>query len=84
LATNKSVDDPYTLEQLQGPRINVSLVRPLVDRLYGGGGDISIGECNSARPRNTFPIWKGPYIFELFVFLGLKMNVHEADASNYF
>ncbi|KAE9967679.1 hypothetical protein EG328_008053 [Venturia inaequalis] len=37
-----SIDDPYTLEQLQGPRINVSLVRPLVDRLYGDGKDISI------------------------------------------
>jgi hypothetical protein len=36
------VDDPYTLEQLQGPRINVALVRPLVDRLYDPD-DISIG-----------------------------------------
>ncbi|RDI83920.1 Serine palmitoyltransferase 1 [Venturia inaequalis] len=40
-----SIDDPYTLEQLQGPRINVSLVRPLVDRLYGDGKDISIVYC---------------------------------------
>jgi len=41
---NYRQDDPYTLEQLQGPRINVSLVRPLVDRLYDDGKDISISE----------------------------------------
>ncbi|KIW02915.1 hypothetical protein, variant 1 [Verruconis gallopava] len=39
-----SIDDPYTLEQLQGPRINVALVRPLVDRLYDPQ-DISIVFC---------------------------------------
>ncbi|TLD20017.1 Serine palmitoyltransferase 1 [Venturia nashicola] len=40
-----SIDDPYTLDQLQSPRINVSLVRPLIDRLYGDGTDISIVFC---------------------------------------
>ncbi|KAF2429535.1 hypothetical protein EJ08DRAFT_698251 [Tothia fuscella] len=39
-----SIDDPYTLEQLQGPRINVALVRPLVDRLYDRD-DISVVYC---------------------------------------
>ncbi|KAI9746271.1 MAG: hypothetical protein M1835_002470, partial [Candelina submexicana] len=28
------IDDPYTLEQMKAPRINISIVRPLVDRLY--------------------------------------------------
>jgi hypothetical protein len=36
-------DDPYTLDQLLGPRINVSVVRPLVDRLYDPD-DCSIGK----------------------------------------
>ena len=29
-----SIDDPYSLEQLRAPRINVAIVRPLVDRLW--------------------------------------------------
>ncbi len=29
------VDDPYSLEQLRSPRMNLSTVRPLVDKLYG-------------------------------------------------
>jgi hypothetical protein len=27
-------DDPYSLEQLRDPRMNISVVRPLVDKLY--------------------------------------------------
>jgi hypothetical protein len=37
------IDDPYTLEQLLSPRITVSIVRPLVDRLYDPD-NISIGK----------------------------------------
>ena len=29
-----SIDDPYSLEQLRAPRINVAIVRPLVNRLW--------------------------------------------------
>ncbi|KAH6894749.1 nonselective cation channel [Thelonectria olida] len=39
-----SIDDPYTLDQLTGPRINKFVVRPLVDRLYDPD-DISIVYC---------------------------------------
>lgn len=37
-----SIDDPYTLDQLKSPRMNVSVVRPLVDHLYDPE-DVSIG-----------------------------------------
>ena len=30
----KLLDDPYSLEQLKAPRMNISVVRPLVDSLY--------------------------------------------------
>ncbi|MCJ1246773.1 hypothetical protein MMC30_003982 [Trapelia coarctata] len=40
----KSVDDPYSLEQLRSPRINVEVVRPLVDRLHDMQ-DISVVYC---------------------------------------
>ena len=29
-----SIDDPYSIEQLRAPRINVAIVRPLVNRLW--------------------------------------------------
>jgi hypothetical protein len=35
-------DDPYSLEQLKAPRMNISVVRPLVDSLYEMQ-DLSIG-----------------------------------------
>jgi len=28
------IDDPYSLEQLRSPRMNLSTVRPLVDKFY--------------------------------------------------
>ena len=37
-------DDPYTLEQLKSPRLNVKIIRPLVDRLYDPK-DVSVGKC---------------------------------------
>ncbi|KAI9716453.1 MAG: hypothetical protein M1812_005348 [Candelaria pacifica] len=37
-------DDPYTLEQMKAPRINISIVRPLVDRLHDLK-DISVVYC---------------------------------------
>lgn len=37
-------DDPYSLEQLKSPRMNVSVVRPLVDHLYDPD-DVSIVYC---------------------------------------
>jgi hypothetical protein len=27
-------DDPYSIEQLRDPRMNLSVVRPLVDKFY--------------------------------------------------
>ncbi|KAJ8061881.1 hypothetical protein OCU04_009672 [Sclerotinia nivalis] len=38
------IDDPYSLEQLRDPRLNVSVVRPLVDRLYDLD-DLSVVYC---------------------------------------
>lgn len=52
-------DDPYSIEQLRDPRMNVSVVRPLVDRLYELN-DVSISECGVLSTRqhqrmcNTF------------------------------
>lgn len=37
-----SIEDPYTMEQLREPRLNVLVVKPLVDRLYDED-DVSIG-----------------------------------------
>ena len=37
-----NADDPYTLEQLRGNRLNKTVVRPLVDRFYDAK-DISTG-----------------------------------------
>jgi hypothetical protein len=41
-----SIDDPYTIEQLREPRLNVLIVRPLVERLYDCD-DVSVGEWTS-------------------------------------
>jgi len=38
-----SVEDPYTMDQLKEPRMNVLIVKPLVDRLYDEE-DISVGK----------------------------------------
>lgn len=35
-------DDPYSLEQLKEPRMNILIVRALVDRLYNPS-DVSVG-----------------------------------------
>lgn len=37
-----SIEDPYTVDQLKEPRMNVLIVKPLVDRLFDAD-DISIG-----------------------------------------
>lgn len=39
-----SIDDPYTLDQLKSPRMNVAIVRPLLDHLYDAD-DVSIVYC---------------------------------------
>lgn len=39
-----SIDDPYTFEQLKEPRLNVLIVRPLVERLYDPD-DVSTVYC---------------------------------------
>ncbi|MCJ1458356.1 hypothetical protein MMC28_008728 [Mycoblastus sanguinarius] len=39
-----SIDDPYSLEQLRAPRINVAIVRPLVSRLWELR-DVSLAYC---------------------------------------
>jgi hypothetical protein len=44
---NLILDDPYTLEQLMSPRINVSIVRPLTDRLYDPV-DVSMGKLHGS------------------------------------
>jgi hypothetical protein len=39
-----SIEDPYTTEQLKEPRLNVLIVKPLVDRLYDED-DVSVIYC---------------------------------------
>ncbi|KAF2766975.1 hypothetical protein EJ03DRAFT_376564 [Teratosphaeria nubilosa] len=39
-----SIDDPYSLDQLKSPRMNVAVIRPLVDHLYDPD-DVSIVYC---------------------------------------
>lgn len=39
-----SIDDPYSLDQLKAPRMNISVVRPLVDQFYDLQ-DLSIVYC---------------------------------------
>lgn len=39
-----SIDDPYSLEQLKSPRMNVTVVRPLLDHLYDSD-DVSTVYC---------------------------------------
>ncbi|KAE8447580.1 hypothetical protein EG329_010551 [Mollisiaceae sp. DMI_Dod_QoI] len=39
-----AIDDPYSLEQLRDPRMNISVVRPLVDKLYAAN-DVSMVYC---------------------------------------
>ncbi|KAL2412550.1 hypothetical protein ABEF91_000753 [Exophiala dermatitidis] len=39
-----SIDDPYSLEQLKAPRMNISVVRPLVDSLFEKQ-DLSLVYC---------------------------------------
>ncbi|MCJ1312446.1 hypothetical protein MMC25_006120 [Agyrium rufum] len=40
----QGIDDPYSLDQLKAPRMNLAIIRPLVDR-YHGMDDISIIYC---------------------------------------
>jgi hypothetical protein len=42
LGTNWRLDDPYSTEQLKAPRMNISVVRPLVDAFYEMQ-DVSVG-----------------------------------------
>lgn len=39
-----SIEDPYSLDQLKSPRMNVALLRPLVDHLYDPD-DVSVIYC---------------------------------------
>ena len=39
-----SIEDPYSVEQLRSPRMNVALLRPLVDHLYDPD-DVSVVYC---------------------------------------
>jgi hypothetical protein len=34
LLTEVESDDPYSIEQLRDPRMNLSVIRPLVDKFY--------------------------------------------------
>ncbi|KUJ24087.1 uncharacterized protein LY89DRAFT_604478 [Mollisia scopiformis] len=40
----EAIDDPYSIEQLRDPRMNMSVVRPLVDKLYEAN-DVSMVYC---------------------------------------
>lgn len=40
----ESIDDPYSLDQLKAPRMNITIVRPLVDEYYASQ-DLSIIYC---------------------------------------
>jgi hypothetical protein len=42
-----SMEDPYSFEQLKEPRLNVLVVKPLVDRLYDQD-DVSVGMSYAA------------------------------------
>lgn len=46
------IEDPYSIEQMREPRMNVLIVKPLVDRLYDED-DISIGTCARTGPELT-------------------------------
>ena len=48
------IEDPYSIEQMREPRMNVLIVKPLVDRLYDED-DISIGTYSrhSSKPLLT-------------------------------
>ena len=39
-----SIDDPYSLDQLKSPRMNIAVVRPIVDHLYDPD-DVSVVYC---------------------------------------
>lgn len=52
------VEDYLSLEQLRDVRINIAVVRPLVDKLYELD-DISIGESSSMSPRAIFTCLSG-------------------------
>lgn len=41
-------DDPYSLEQLKAPRMNITVVRPFVNSLYARK-DLSVGKEPYAR-----------------------------------
>lgn len=43
-----SIEDPYSMDQLKEPRMNVVIVKPLVDRLYDED-DISVGKVDCTR-----------------------------------
>ena len=45
--TDLGIDDPYSIEQLRDPRMNISVVRPLVDKLYELD-DVSISKSDGA------------------------------------
>jgi len=40
----QTIDDPYSVDQLKSPRMNVAVIRPLVDHLYDPD-DVSIVYC---------------------------------------
>jgi hypothetical protein len=42
LALISDLDDPYSIEQLKAPRMNISVVRPLVEAFYEMQ-DVSVG-----------------------------------------
>jgi hypothetical protein len=66
-------DDPYSLEQLKSPRMNVAVVRPLVKRLYELR-DVSIGDFPFPSPRYNFRLDQGS-IAIIMIFYDRHMNM---------
>jgi hypothetical protein len=46
LLLRRELDDPYSIEQLRDPQMNLSVVRPLVDKFYELN-DVSISKLSA-------------------------------------
>lgn len=56
-----SIEDPYTVEQLREPRMNVLIVKPLVDRLYNKK-DVSVGTSELSMPYYKLSAFSACYL----------------------
>ncbi|KAF4635497.1 hypothetical protein G7Y89_g2606 [Cudoniella acicularis] len=58
-----AIDDPYSIEQLRDPRMNISVVRPLVDKLY------DLNDVSVDRDPSKFGLLELVFIIFTFGFL---------------